>query len=113
MQFGKFVDNSLTVGGIGHTEPAGVRIKYANGSFAVVDKSVDAQGNEEFSFGRVDVAFEEFDKFALAEVEIVGSESPEVHRYRSVGFEGLHFVVFVGKDDVVFVVVADSSAFHY
>ena len=68
MQFGKFVDNSLTVGGIGHTEPAGVRIKYAYGSFSVVDKSVDAQGNEEFSFGRVDVAFEELDKFATAEI---------------------------------------------
>lgn len=76
---GEFVYNTLTVGGVCYAKPARIGVEYLYGSFAVLDKGVDAQGDEEFSLGSVDVAVEEATELAVAVLEVVGCEAPEVH----------------------------------
>lgn len=112
VELGEFLDNSGTVGCVGHAKPLGVGVEDFDGGFAAVDECVDDEGDEEFGFGGVEVAIEEVLEFALAEVEVVGRESPEVHRDGSVGLKFLLDAVFVGKDDFVLVVVADCSALN-
>ena len=79
MQLGEFLDHSGAVGAVRDTKPLGISVKHFYSGFLAVDKSVDAEGDEQFGLWGVDVAVEEFFEFTLAVVEVIGSEAPQIH----------------------------------
>ena len=113
MKLGKFLYYAGTVGCIGYAEPAAVGVKHLDRSLTIVDESINTERDEEFGFGCVDVLVEEFAEFAVAVVEVVRSESPEVHRYRSHWIKFLLYAVFVGEYDFSFVIIADGCTLNY
>ena len=77
--YGKLLYYTGAVGGVCHTKPTAVSVEHLNGSLTILNESIDAEGDEEFSLGSVDVLVKEALEFAFAIVEVVGSKAPKIH----------------------------------
>ena len=79
MESGEFFYNAWTVGSVCHAKPTRVGVEHFDSGFTIVDKGVDAERDEEFGFGGVDVFVEELFELAVGVFKVVGSKAPEVH----------------------------------
>ena len=105
------VNHHLTVIGIRYAEPLGGRIQHLAGSLACLDKVVNQRRDIELLLQFLSILLHKLAESLLRILEILGCESPHVHRNGRMLVER-EILAILGKDDLP-VLALDVRALHY